>query len=557
MTGSNPNVLFINLPTLPLENIQNIFTNKNKLYLPLSMPMGILYLSAVLKQKAWVGEIRLGEVGIVNYQSELLNLRHYKSLDDFIRTPAEKITFSPDIISVTLTFACTYGFFERCVGQLKAIWPGSIVIVGGVQATNCTKQLMENPSVDYTLRGEGELTLPVFVEKVSGKSPVKIKGIYSKRNYVPGMSLEICDSVTDLDEIPFPDWELIDMEQYSRRGMKKNIGCSDDGDKIATIITSRGCPFHCTFCASHTTHGRTMRYRSIENITREVEALAERYGINLIDPEDDLFTANKQRTIGLLRALKSLNIPDFKLQLPTSISINTTDAEMVDALVGSGLTVANLALESGSEYTQKNIIKKHVDLKKCRGLVEHLRACGNVTIRVTVILGFPKETKELMEESLEYAKSLQADWYVLVVAAPLPGSDMYKEFVEMGCIKDHPDTWEKVHFLNRFFDTPEISATELNDFIYRANLRMNFVDNYNFVSGNYGKAAEHFKDVLHNHPWHIIALDRLYECYLRMGNKELAEQTHRDFREMIRTDSRSKEMYDKYYLGALGELRNE
>ncbi len=109
-----------------------------------------------------------------------------------------------------------------------------------------------------------------------------------------------------------------------------------------------------------------MRYKSIENVVAEFRLLYERYGVTLFMPEDDLFTANKKRTLALLEAIRALGIPGFRMQFPVALAVNTLTHEVIDSLIKSGLDVASLAIESGSADTQHRIIKKDVNLDKAR-----------------------------------------------------------------------------------------------------------------------------------------------------------------------------------------------
>lgn len=535
------NILFVSLVTIPLENIERHLIGDDNMNQMLCMPLGILYLSSSLKSK-----ISVGNVDIIDYALQFKDDTVSKTIDQFISHPLNELTAIPDIISITLTFACTFAFFEKTVGMVKEKFPNAVIIVGGIQATNSIPWLMLNPSINYAVRGEGEISFPMLVDQIFSGNNKEIKGVYSRDNYIDGQECLLSDCVYNLDTLPFPDWDLIDMKKYIQFGTKKNLGKLSETEKCASLVCSRGCPFHCTFCSSHSTHGRKVRVRSVENIIEEIKLLNSKYGINLIAPEDDLFISDKKRTLELLSGIKSLKTTDLSIQFPNAISVNGTDEELLDAMVDAGMTVVNIAVESGCKFTQKNLIKKNVDLDKVRKIVEYLKTKPSVTTRCTCIFGFPGETKALMRESLEYIKSLGADWYLFVIASPLPGSEMYSQFVARGDIPDSPEAWNQTHFTNRFFDTEEISAHDLNEFVYLANLEANFIHNHSLMSGNYEKALKDFDGVFMKYPFHIIALYSMMRCYQGMKMDQEAERLSTTISEMIKHNTISKEMYHKY-----------
>lgn len=273
---TKPNILFVVLPTIPFEDIVATFRDENLNQQVLSMPMGVLYLAAVIKQNNDAEHL-----AILDYIMAMKDITNYDNLDDFLINSARKIDFEPDIIAFSLIFSTAHKVFTICLDRLKAIWPKAVTIVGGAHATGCVKYILENSGVDYVARGEGEFAFSEFVRQFSNSKKINVKGIYSKEQLNPTCVLEVCACPENLDELPPPAYELINMEEYVRaRGRKRELGDAKE-NRTASIITTRGCPFHCTFCASHAVHGRKVRFRSPENVAREVKFLYERYGVTL------------------------------------------------------------------------------------------------------------------------------------------------------------------------------------------------------------------------------------------------------------------------------------
>ncbi len=539
MPPEKPNVLFVNMPSIPLADIEASFRNESLRVQSASMPLGIMYVSAYLKKHGNASRVQL-----LDYVLALPKSSDYKDVDDFMTRVAEReVKSAPDVIGFSLNFSASYRFFERCLAILSSIWPKATVVVGGVHATNTTKALLELRDVDYVVRGEAELPFAEFINQYSRSEKINVEGIYSKDDLVNSTEFTLSDQAADLDMLPFPDWELVDMDTYvTSLGRQREIGTEH---RTASLITTRGCPFRCTFCSAHTVHGRKMRFRSAKNVIDEIRLLNEKYGVTLFMPEDDLFTADHKRVLELLAAIKNLGISGIEVQMPSGLSVNALDDDVADELISVGMRIFVLAIESGSEYVQKHVIKKNCNLEKARRLVNLLKSRG-ILVRCYFILGFPTETKEQMQETVNYAKSLGADWCVFNIATPLVGSEMYDQLVKMGCIKDNADTWSNTVFDRRQFDTPEMAAEDLNDFAYRANLDCNFLNNPNKVNGRFEKAIRIYKDVVSRYPFHVIAWYCIMECYRGLGDEGQTKRVEIDLRKLIQSDKRAAEMFANY-----------
>lgn len=560
----NQNVLFVNFPTIPYNRLLDYFSGGDLDEVQLhGEPLGILHLSSYLKKFG-----NVDQVSLLDYSLALLDSKKYNDLTDFISSVTEKnVDFVPNIIACSINFTTSHPFMLDAIKHLKSVWPNSIVIVGGNHATNATTKLLQFPFIDYVGRGEAEVSFTEFVNCISEKKKISIKGIYSKMDLpenkkdqtvpkwiigdgtFPAQNsdhlLDRCVSIENLNDLPNPDWEIIDMETYAtEQGRAAYIGVAADKRK-ASLFTSRGCPYRCTFCATHTTFTRLLRYHSPDYICEQIKILNKKYGITLFIIEDDLFTGGKKEVIEMLNAFKKLDIPKFELQFPNALSNNTLNKEVVDALHDAGMLSTEIAVESGSPYVQKNIIHKYVQLDKVKYWVDYMHS-KNITVKCLFILGFPNETKEQMIESIEFAKTLKADWCIFNVATPLIGTEMYEEFIMKGSITDEIDFLAKTDFRKRIFDTPEISADEVNELQYRANLDVNFINNPNLIDGNYSKALELYDDVLGKYPWHIIAQCCKKRCFDKLGDSKKSQETMNVIKEFIKTNKRSQTMLMKY-----------
>lgn len=541
---NNPRILLVNLPTLPLEHLKTCFTGKGQTPHTLAMPMGLLYLSAYLQKQCEVAAVEL-----LDYNANLPNIALHQDLDSFIISEAKnQVSVPPDIVGISFIFTASHAFFEVAVAALRALWPNALIIVGGTHATNCGKILLENRNFDYLVRGEGEIPLVRIVEQYKNGQPIQVRGVYASgepSSLIPTKEMVLGEALTDLDDLPFPDWNLLQMEKYiTSVGRRRSLGKAEF-KRLATILTSRGCPFKCTYCSAHTVHGRSVRFRSLDLVVEEVRLLHEKFGVDLIVPEDDLFTAKKDRTLELLKKLRELNIPEFEVQFPSGLSINQLDGDMLDEMVLCGVQAINLALESGSEYVQEYIIKKNANLQKAKELVALCRNKG-IVARCFVIFGFPGETKELMNETVQYLKELKCDWCTCMIATPLIGSEMYEQFLAEGYIHEDMEVLSHNIFRDRNFDTKEITAADLKEFLYRVNLDVNFVNNPNLELGNYDLAIAMYNDILCTYPFHIFAWYGIYLANQGKHDQKNAEKARQQIITLVKTNQQSQEMYCKY-----------
>lgn len=544
MAHNKPSVVFVNIPPLPIGQIVEAFKNNNRLVVYLGMPMGILYLSAYAKRMEVVGH-----VSHLDYTRNMLgdDISLFSSVEQFIDYHADKNDFIPDIVAISANFTTSHDFLILAADRLKRKWPKSALIVGGHHATSSVSTLFASENIDFVARGEGEIGFADFCRQIGeGKSPV-VKGIYERDSYghKDRFALDLCEMVDDLDRIPFPDWSIIDMEAYltaeTTRSRRIGEGEMLTPRRVATFSTSRGCPFSCTFCASSIVHGRRMRYRSIDSVMKELKVLREQFKVNIVLPDDDLFTANKERTKTLLLRFHK-EMDGVELQTPSGLSVNTLDFEILDLFIATGSKVLTIAVESGSEYVQNHIIKKRCNLSKAKDLVKYLRD-RDVIVRCYFIIGFPGETIEQMEETIRFAGDLKCDWAGIAVAIPLPGSEMNRQFMEMGVISGELDAWLTNYIGGRTFDAPGISAVDVNTIARSGNMMVNFFENPNIREKKFQKAIDLYYDVVYAYPFHVVGLYCIAECLDALEKHDEAGEVRRRILDIIRTDDRARGMY--------------
>jgi len=335
---------------------------------------------------------------------------------------------------------------------------------------------------------------------------------------------------------------LIDMERYTAGTSMFSLSRTTVSTRSFAIMASRGCPNRCTFCASHTVHGRRPRWRDIQNVVDEIHWLNKTYKVMKYYLIDDNFLP-RSKALEFFTALSNIDIEGFELVIQ-NMSINATTYGIIDAIVAANINSIAYAIESGSARTQARI-KKHVRLDKAIDIVRYSQSKG-LNVRCFYIIGFPKETIEEMEETFEYARRLGADWSTFSVASPIPGSEMYDEFVALGYIEDGPESWTATTIRDRVFDTKEINRKEIKDLAYRINLDMNFVNNMNIRRGDYESAEMIFTNFIKMYEFHIFAYDSLRRIYRETGEVQKENETVDQMRWILASNEKAQS-FRKYF----------
>jgi anaerobic magnesium-protoporphyrin IX monomethyl ester cyclase len=538
--GTGMKVLFINPPSVPYAHlVRGLADSYSSIHQNVAMPMGILYLSSMLEERLPGIEIQVIDLALAVNEYCKGAHRQPVNIEGLTSMQFDKLPkgYEPSFVGISILFSTAHRSSIHIADSVKQRWPSVPVVIGGMHATNAVESLLESPSVDYVCRGEGEAIISDFATLLAkGESVESLPGIVGRKKLGADKDASLSETVPvidDLDEIPLPSWHLLPMEHYIAcdDSRSRELDMVDQAPRIATIVTTRGCPFKCTFCASWTVHGRAMRYRSIDNVLKELTLLREKFKVNIVIPEDDLFSVDKKRIVPLCNAVAEKFNRAIQFQFPSGLSVATLDRDVIRAMINMGMTVANIAIESGSPYVQKHIIKKNCNLERARNVVQICRDEG-IFVRAYFVMGFPGETKEMLQETINFLQTLSTDWNVINVAAPLIGTEMYEQMMDKGWIDDSFN-WDEAFFQERTFDTTEVTATELKEIAYTGNITYNFFENYNYRTGDYDRAISLFQDILRAHKAHLIAQYCIGRCYKAKGDLEAYEASLLACREMI------------------------
>lgn len=301
--------------------------------------------------------------------------------------------------------------------------------------------LNQCPALFAVIRGEYE---DVFTRWMSANSLDEIPGLTYRwgekiiRN--PGQG-----KIEDLDALPFPARDLIDNSLYKR---------PDTEESQTTIVTSRGCPYNCTFCLSHLVSGKKVRLRSPRNIVDEILECRDNHGIKNFLFRSDTFTVNKN-WLRELCCLLQKECSDITWACNSRVDLFTPD--IASLLKSSGCWLVAFGVESGDQEIL-DAIGKDAQLSEAHRALEICKETGLMS-SVYILLGLPEETPQTLKKTLHMLKKLDPDFVEFFYVYPFPGSDLYEQLVQKGLVKKN--AFPQAAYAEPAFATPHFSLDEL------------------------------------------------------------------------------------------------
>ncbi len=483
----------------PYFNIDDFFSeNRLGVLPPFTIPYGVLSLSAYIehtcRKKVHVRILDLNvslketlrESNRVDFNALFKELLHQHITD-----------FSPTIIGISALFNISFRYLEDLAQIAKTECAECLVIAGGgLPSAGYREVLQLCPSVAAVCRGEGEIPLAALID-----APDKAELLESHPSWVTraNVSVNVVPEhtfVQNLDEIPMFDYGLITLDDYNARSIDKRY--SGEQKREMAIHTSRGCPFSCVFCSNPFLHGNTVRAMSVARVVDEVRVMKEQHGLTVLLIEDDHFFFDKNRA---KRILKELSLLDIRIEFPNGIAVYAIDDEVAELLNKASASTVALAVESGSDYVLKNLIGKPLKTCMIKEKVELLRKHG-VQSHAFVVIGLPGEMPEHRQETLDMLLDVGFDWTHVFCAVPIFGSRLYDICAENGYLAE---TSFVEHVNSKCVITaPGVNPEEIEQTAYDINLTVNFVNNYNLMTGNFDTAIKYFSNVTSKYPEHAF-----------------------------------------------------
>lgn len=370
-------------------------------------PLGLMLISSYLTSK--------------NVNNEIVDIKSISaSQEEAFQATIEKMrSYKPDLVGIG---CCATEIFEikRICIQVREALPDCIIVLGGPHPTYQPQDFIKSETpFDFIVIGEGEITLYDLATAIrEGRDVDQVKGICYKKNGVPFWT-EPRGLIENLDEMPMPAYDKIDMEYYT----KPNVWSVRPALLSSVwLFTARACPYSCKFCVAHTVFGRKIRERSPEKVLEEIEYLVNEYRLDGIYFADEIFTINKKRT---QRICELINEKGINIIWGCQTRANVIDDLTVKSMKKSGCIQIDFGIESGSDKVLKTM-GKNIAVKQYEEAAKICRKHGMRQL-ANMMINIPGETLEDIELSVKLVKNAGYNVVLWNAYSPIPGVSFGKE----------------------------------------------------------------------------------------------------------------------------------
>lgn len=373
-------------------------------------PLGLMYIASYLRKKKQAVNIKIVDA----------------RCNDFSREELGKVIFNfrPHLLGIT-SMHDEKKEVHAVAGFIKKTMPGLKIIVGGPYPSADYDEVLKDKNIDFAVVGEGEEVIDELIGDLfcGYQNLSNIKGLaYKEQGYVRFNGER--EFIQNLDRLSFPAWDLINLNDYFYAKKRALENPFQIYKRAVPILSSRGCPYRCTYC--HSIFGKKFRARSPENIVEEIELLYNSYGVREIEFLDDSFNIDKTRAKNIFDLIIKKNI-NIKICFSNGIRIDRIDGELFKLMSKSGVYRINYGIESVSKRIQK-MIKKDLNIDLVKSIIDETlknkMLCG-----AFFMMGFPTETEEEITETLRFAFSSRLHTAVFAIVTPFPNTEIYNQFV--------------------------------------------------------------------------------------------------------------------------------
>ena len=392
-------------------------------------PVGLAYIIAVMKKGGH-------QVDCVNLN--LSELRIQKNRYDVVATGG---------------LACHLIDIEQIVAMARDA--GATTIIGGGIVSSEPELITRELRADFSVIGEGEVTIGELLSAIeNGTDTSGIPGIAFVRD-AEFVLTETRKPIKELDELPFPDYDSLGFCEHLDHLKPSDIYYLDyfDYPRAYPIVSSRSCPYECTFC--YHPLGKVYRERSVDSIIHEIAETVPKYKINIIEIVDELFAVKRERLLEFCTKIsKFRNTLDWDLKWGCQLRVGDIDSEILDVLCKSGCYSLSLGLESYS-----NIVLASMKKKICQDEIHKAIHCvmgTDLRLQGNFIFGDRAETMETAKETMDFWIEHAQAGILLGYVQPYPNCELYQFCLKEGIIKDKLD-FIKYHIFDLF------NMTQMND----------------------------------------------------------------------------------------------
>jgi anaerobic magnesium-protoporphyrin IX monomethyl ester cyclase len=456
---------------------------------------------------------RMAPLGLLSIAAYLKREGHQVFIHDCLGPEAPRglhenvqavLKWRPELVGFSTT---TSSFLDGhdMAEQIKLTDPSIITVFGGVHVSGLGKVLLNDfLHIDYLALGEGELTM---LELASGQDAASINGlVWRDGNTI--VTNPPREPIPDLDELPFPDYASLQGFPHSYNlPLFSYIGIPG-----ATMSTSRGCPYQCSYC-DRSVFKRSYRFNSPDYIYAHMKHLRLNFGIRHINIYDDLFTLDRER---IFKLCDILTAQPLGLQFNCAVRVGHADKDLLQKLKNAGCLMVSLGIESADPA----MLERHkagVTLDKVRDTVAQIKAVG-LRAKGLFMMGLPGETEASIQTTSDFIISLGLDDMNMSKFTPFPGAPIWQDLDKDGIFQED---WKLMNCLNFVFVPKAIESKEKLDYLYNSHLKR-------FYSDRTWRRT--FTRRLWQHRWSLYHLLRHFPSFLAAKKNftpSNAPQTHR------------------------------
>lgn len=384
---------------------------------------------AAIEPPVWAGLIaefvrtRGYDVHIIDAEAE--NLDHKLTAESINSYDPELVVFVVYGQQPSASTQCMPGARKTC-NLLKEISDVPCLVMGTHSSALPLRTLQEEP-YDYVCQGEGPYTVFELMNYLKGKCSIRdVSGLWYVEKGLP-QNNPVQDKIKNLDEeLPRQALDILDMTKYKAH----NWHCFDNIDSrigYASLQTSLGCPYKCSFCCINAPFGTpSIRYWTPSNVLHQIDEMVNKYNVKNIKIPDEMFVLNKNHVLEICDGIIERG---YKLNIWAYARVDTVKDYYLEKLKKAGFNWLGIGIESGSKFVRDGVEKGRFDIPEIKKIVNKIRDHG-IYVAANYIFGLPDDTFESMQETLDLSIDLNTEWANFYSAMAYPGSQLYKQAVE-------------------------------------------------------------------------------------------------------------------------------
>jgi anaerobic magnesium-protoporphyrin IX monomethyl ester cyclase len=321
-------------------------------------------------------------------------------------------SWQPRAVGISASTAVLKHALDLAV-RVKDADPGTTTILGGVHATLFPGEVLREAVIDIAVHGEGEQTAVELLAAIARSEPLDaIAGIAFKHGNTPRVNGRR-PPIPNLDDLPLPAYDLLPMGFYA-------TPYSSDG-AVTSMVTSRGCPYACTFCDAFVVHGRKYRALSAERVVTEIRHVVHEFGVREVLFKDSEFTLDRRRVESLCDLLTR---GGPRVTWTCSTRVTGVDGPLLGKMAAAGCRVIQFGIES-ADPAVLGALRKGITLEQVREAFRSARSAGIDTV-ANLMVGSPGETRGSIEATRRFIREIRPDHLNVQVLVPYPGTELHR-----------------------------------------------------------------------------------------------------------------------------------